>query len=49
VSSGGFDNATLTSIMENHVTSLVTNWKGRIAYWDVVNEAVSFSSSLPPL
>ncbi|KIM21207.1 glycoside hydrolase family 10 protein [Serendipita vermifera MAFF 305830] len=38
VSSGGFDNATLVSILENHVTNLVTHFKGSIKTWDVVNE-----------
>lgn len=38
VSNGGFNAATLTTIIQNHVTALVTNWKGRILHWDVVNE-----------
>ncbi|KAA8893117.1 endo-1,4-B-xylanase A [Sphaerosporella brunnea] len=36
---GNFDKATLTSIMQNHITTLVTHWKGQLAQWDVVNEA----------
>ncbi|KAA8893115.1 beta-1,4-endoxylanase [Sphaerosporella brunnea] len=39
VTSGNFDKATLTSIMQNHITTLVTHWKGQLAQWDVVNEA----------
>ncbi|KAH8149693.1 uncharacterized protein LAJ45_06324 [Morchella importuna] len=38
VSSGGFSAAELTEIIQTHVTNLVTNWKGRILHWDVVNE-----------
>ncbi|KAH0608225.1 uncharacterized protein H6S33_002277 [Morchella sextelata] len=38
VSSGGFSAAELTEIIQTHVTKLVTNWKGRILHWDVVNE-----------
>ncbi|CAZ84788.1 unnamed protein product [Tuber melanosporum] len=38
ISNGGFDNATLISIMENHITEVVKKWKGRILHWDVLNE-----------
>ena len=24
--------------MENHITKVVANWKGRILHWDVLNE-----------
>ncbi|KAF2757207.1 putative endo-1,4-beta-xylanase [Pseudovirgaria hyperparasitica] len=41
ISSGDFDNATLVSIMRNHVTNLVTHWKGKCYAWDVVNEALN--------
>ncbi|KNZ73902.1 Endo-1,4-beta-xylanase [Termitomyces sp. J132] len=36
VTSGGFDNATLTSIVANHCGTLVGHYKGQI--WDVINE-----------
>ncbi|RPA83195.1 endo-1,4-beta-xylanase C precursor [Ascobolus immersus RN42] len=32
------DAATLTQVLENHVTTLVTRWKGKIQHWDVANE-----------
>ncbi|KAF8071786.1 endo-1,4-beta-xylanase A precursor [Lyophyllum atratum] len=36
VTSGGFNNATLTSIVQNHCGTLVGHYKGQI--WDVINE-----------
>lgn len=38
VVNGGFDNATLISIIENHVTKVVEHYKGRCYAWDVINE-----------
>ncbi|MEW9548125.1 endo-1,4-beta-xylanase [Nonomuraea sp. NPDC050783] len=34
------DKATLLARLENHVRTLVTRYKGKIAVWDVVNEVV---------
>ncbi|KAL1632708.1 hypothetical protein SLS56_003405 [Neofusicoccum ribis] len=41
VKDGGFDNATLVEILQNHITNEVTHYKGRCAHWDVVNEALN--------
>lgn len=41
VSNGNFDNATLISILQNHITEEVTHYKGQCLQWDVVNEAIS--------
>ncbi|KAF1974012.1 hypothetical protein BU23DRAFT_579969 [Bimuria novae-zelandiae CBS 107.79] len=41
VTNGGFDNATLISILQNHITQEVTHYKGKCAHWDVVNEALN--------
>ncbi|KII85155.1 glycoside hydrolase family 10 protein [Plicaturopsis crispa FD-325 SS-3] len=38
VSSGGFDAATLTSIIQTHCSTVVGHYKGQIYSWDVVNE-----------
>ncbi|KAK7726724.1 hypothetical protein SLS57_003285 [Botryosphaeria dothidea] len=41
VKSGGFDNATLVEILQNHIKNEVTHYKGRCVHWDVVNEALN--------
>ncbi|CAE6468061.1 unnamed protein product [Rhizoctonia solani] len=38
VSDGGFDNATLVSIMQNHIANVAGHYKGQVYSWDVVNE-----------
>lgn len=38
LTNGGFNNATLVSILQNHVTNLVTHFSGKVKTWDVVNE-----------
>jgi endo-1,4-beta-xylanase len=40
VSSGGFDNATLISIMENHIKNVAGRYKSVCTRWDVVNEGM---------
>jgi endo-1,4-beta-xylanase len=41
VSEGGFDNATLIQVMEDHIKALAGRWAGGCTQWDVVNEALN--------
>jgi endo-1,4-beta-xylanase len=41
VTDGKFDNATLISIMENHIKHLAGRYKNDCNQWDVVNEALN--------
>lgn len=41
VTSGGFNNATLLSIVQNHCSTLVSHYEGHVLSWDVINEPLN--------
>lgn len=45
VSGGGFDNATLIQIMEDHIKTVAGRYKNICTRWDVVNEALNEDGS----
>jgi endo-1,4-beta-xylanase len=41
VTQGGFDNATLIKVMEDHIKGTAGHWGSACTQWDVVNEALN--------
>ena len=46
VNNGKFTRAEMIAILKDHVTTVVSHYRGQVAYWDVVNEAVDDDGSL---
>jgi endo-1,4-beta-xylanase len=46
ITTGGFSKDSLIKILKNHITTVVSHFKGRVAEWDVVNEAISDGSGM---
>ncbi|RIH86744.1 Endo-1,4-beta-xylanase Z [Meiothermus luteus] len=45
---GSFSPAEMEAILREHIQTVVGRYRGRIAYWDVVNEAVGDDAKLRP-
>ena len=43
---GGFSRDELMSILEDHIKTVAGHYRGRVAAWDVVNEAIADDGSL---
>jgi endo-1,4-beta-xylanase len=48
VANGTIDDTQLRAILQQHITTVVNHFKGKIWQWDVVNEAVSDPWDSPP-
>ncbi len=46
IANGTFTRTSLMSILKNHITTIVTRYKGKIQHWDVVNEAFNTDGTL---
>ncbi len=46
LSNGGYTSAQLFQILHDHITTVVTRYRGRVFAWDVVNEALDESGGL---
>ncbi|KAG8796827.1 hypothetical protein FRC17_007932, partial [Serendipita sp. 399] len=46
VTSGGFNNASLIAVMQNHITNVMAKWKGQVQIWDVCNEVLNEDGSM---
>jgi len=43
VANGTFTRASLLAVLKNHITTIVTRYKGKVQQWDVVNEPINDS------
>jgi len=45
---GDFSKQEMLKIMEEHITTVVSHYKGKVKYWDVVNEALDDNGGFRP-
>ncbi len=48
ITNGGFAPDTLKAILKDHIEQVMTHYKGKLAAWDVVNEAMGDDANIRP-